>query len=98
VWVRPEHPKLGFIGVSRPLRQRGIARWLIGETFAVLHARGEREARAEMDETNGASRRLLEGLGGRPVGALLELRRRSRPSSPPQPARRRPAGAPRSRT
>jgi GNAT superfamily N-acetyltransferase len=43
VWIRPEYPRLGFIGVRSSLRQRGIARWLIGETFAVLHARGERE-------------------------------------------------------
>ena len=75
VWIRPEHPRLGFIGVRRPLRQRGIARWLIGDAFAVLHARGEQEAWTEVDETNVASRRLLETLGGRPVGASLELRR-----------------------
>jgi GNAT superfamily N-acetyltransferase len=75
VWIRPEHPRLGFIGVRRSLRQRGIARWLIGETFAVLHARGEPEVWTEVDETNVASRALLEGLGGRAVGASLELRR-----------------------
>jgi len=75
VWIRPEHPRLGFIGVQRSLRQRGIARWLIGEVFTVLHERGEREAWTDVDETNVASRALLEGLGGRPVGASLELRR-----------------------
>jgi ribosomal protein S18 acetylase RimI-like enzyme len=75
VWIRPEHPRLGLIAVRRSLRQRGIARWLIGETFAVLHARGEPEVWTEVDETNVASRTLLEGLGGRAVGASLELRR-----------------------
>jgi ribosomal protein S18 acetylase RimI-like enzyme len=75
VWIRPEHPRLGFIGVRRALRRHGIARWLIGETFAVLHARGEREVWTEVDETNVASRTLLESLGGRRVGASLELRR-----------------------
>lgn len=75
VWIRPEHPKLGFIGVRRSLRRRGIARWLVGEAFAVLAARGEREVWTEVDEENAASRALLEGLGGRRVGASLELRR-----------------------
>jgi ribosomal protein S18 acetylase RimI-like enzyme len=98
VWVRPEHPRLGFIGIRRSLRRHGIARWLIGETFAVLHARGQREVSTEVDETNLASRTLLEGLGGRVVGASLELRRRSGTSSQPEPARRRAAHAPRSRT
>jgi ribosomal protein S18 acetylase RimI-like enzyme len=87
VWIRPGHPRLGFIGVRRSLRRRGIARWLIGETFAVLHARGEPEVRTEVDETNVASRTLLEGVGGRVVGASLELRR---PAAPRQsPAHRR---------
>jgi ribosomal protein S18 acetylase RimI-like enzyme len=75
VWIRPKQPRLGFIGVRRSLRQRGIARWLLGETFAVLHERGEHEIATEVDETNVASRALLEGLGGRVVGAELELRR-----------------------
>jgi ribosomal protein S18 acetylase RimI-like enzyme len=75
VWVRPEHPKLGFIGVRRSLRRRGIARWLIGEAFAELAARGEQEVWTEVDETNVASRTLLESLDGRPVGASVELRR-----------------------
>ena len=77
VWIRPEHPRLGFIGVRRSFRRRGIARWLIGEAFAVLQARGEREVWTEVDESNVASRTLLEGLGGRPAGASLELRRRA---------------------
>ena len=98
VWLRPEHPRLGFIGVCRSLRRRGIARWLIGETFAVFQARGEREVWTEVDEKNVASRTLLESLGGRPVGASLELRRPWAPWSQSAPARRRAAGAPRSRT
>lgn len=76
VWVRTgQIPRLGFVGVRRSLRRRSLARWLIGETFAVLDARGEREVATEVDETNVASRALLEGLGGRVVGAALELRR-----------------------
>ena len=82
VWIRPEHPRLGFMGVRRSLRRRGIARWLIGEALAVLHARGAREVWTEVDETNVASRALLEGLGGRVVGASLELRRRAAVPTP----------------
>jgi GNAT superfamily N-acetyltransferase len=73
VWIRPEHPRLGFIGVRRSHRRNGVARWLIGEAFATLHDRGEREVWTEVDETNAPSRTLLEMLGGRPVGASLEL-------------------------
>ena len=79
VWLRPRQPRLGFIGVRRSLGRRGIARWLIGEAFAEPHARGVDEVGADVDETNVASRRLLEGLGGRVVGASLELRRPSAP-------------------
>ena len=82
VWIRPEHPRLGFIGVRRSLRRRGIARWLIGEAFAGLHARGEGDVWTEVDETNVASRMLLERLGGRVVGASLELRRRAAVHAP----------------
>jgi ribosomal protein S18 acetylase RimI-like enzyme len=87
VWLRPEQPRLGFIGVRRSLRRRGIARWLIGEVFAELRARDVHEVGTGVDETNVASRALLEGLGGRVVGASLELRRPAAPR--PSPARRR---------
>lgn len=75
VWLRPERPRLGFVGVRRSLRRRGIARWLVGEAFAVLAARGHDEVATEVDETNVGSRALLERIGGRCVGASLELRR-----------------------
>jgi ribosomal protein S18 acetylase RimI-like enzyme len=75
VWLRPEGPKLGFIGVRRALRRRGLARRLFGEAFSVLAARGHAEVWTEVDENNAASRALLEGVGGRRVGASLELRR-----------------------
>lgn len=74
-WIRPEQPRLGFIGVRRSHRRRGIAHWLVGEVFGVLRERGLHEVSTRVDETNVASRALLEGLGGRVVGASLELRR-----------------------
>jgi ribosomal protein S18 acetylase RimI-like enzyme len=73
--VRSWTPRLGFVGVARAWRRRGFARWLVGEVFAVLAERGELEVATEVDETNVASRALLEGLGGRRVGGSLELRR-----------------------
>jgi ribosomal protein S18 acetylase RimI-like enzyme len=73
--MRAEGPRLGFIGTRTSLRRQGIARWLIGEAFAVLPGRGVEEVRTEVDETNVASRTLLESLGGRTVGASLEFRR-----------------------
>ena len=75
IWLRPDQPRLGFIGMRRSLRRRGIARWLVGEAFAVLRERGVREVGTGVDEANVASRALLEGVGGRVVGASLELRR-----------------------
>jgi hypothetical protein len=73
-FVRERRELLGFIGVRRSLRQR-VARRLIGEAFSVLHARGELEAWTEVDETNVASRTLLERLprGRSLVGAQTPL-------------------------
>jgi ribosomal protein S18 acetylase RimI-like enzyme len=73
VWNRPDLPRLGFIGVARPHRRRGVTRWLVAEAFAVLHARGRREVSTTVDEANLASPTFLDGIGGRRVGASLEL-------------------------
>ena len=89
VWLRPGQPRLGFIGVRRSVRRRGIARWLIGEVLAELQARGVNEVRTDVDEKNVASRTLLEGLGGSVVGASLELRRPSAPRPSRAPRRTR---------
>ncbi|HVS84276.1 MAG TPA: GNAT family N-acetyltransferase [Gaiellaceae bacterium] len=75
VWLRPERPRLGFVGTRRELRRRGISRWLLGEAFAVLRERGHAEISTEVDEANVASRTLLDAIGGRRIGAAVELRR-----------------------
>ena len=69
-------PRLGFIGVHRRYRRRGIARALLAEVFSRLVARGVSEVSTEIDETNTASRALLEGLGARRTGTSVELVRR----------------------
>jgi RimJ/RimL family protein N-acetyltransferase len=75
VWNRPGRARLGFVGVSRTQRRRGIAKALVVAVLAALRERGVERLTTEVDEENAASRALLEGLGGRPVGASLELRR-----------------------
>ena len=75
VWLTPSGPRLGLIGVLPRHRRRGLARALLAHVFAVLDRRGFAEVATEVDETNIASRALLEPLGARVVGATLELRR-----------------------
>jgi ribosomal protein S18 acetylase RimI-like enzyme len=76
VWMKQPIPRLGFIGVRRSYRRRGIARALLAEVFARLGERGIDEVSTEIDETNTASRALLEGLGARRTGTSVELVRR----------------------
>ena len=76
VWMKHPIPRLGFIGVRRPYRRRGIARALLAEVFARLDERGMHEVSTEIDETNTASRALFERLGARRTGTSVELVRR----------------------
>jgi RimJ/RimL family protein N-acetyltransferase len=73
VWMRRPVPRLGFVGVTRPYRRRGLARALLSRVFGVLVLRGIPEVTTEIDETNTASRGLLEGLGARRTGWSVEL-------------------------
>ncbi|HLY94209.1 MAG TPA: GNAT family N-acetyltransferase [Gaiellaceae bacterium] len=75
VWMRPNEPKLGFIGVTAAYRRRGIALALLAAVFAELRARGVDEVTTTIDEANIASRALLEGLGARRTGTSVELLR-----------------------
>jgi RimJ/RimL family protein N-acetyltransferase len=76
VWMKQPIPRLGFVGVRRSYRRRGIARALLAEVFARLDERGIHEVSTEIDETNTASRALLEGLGARHTGTSVELVKR----------------------
>jgi GNAT superfamily N-acetyltransferase len=90
VWHNPSGWRLGFVGVRRDWRRRGIARALVAQVFGVLLADGVGEVTAEIDYENAASRALFDGLGARPVRAHVELCRsdgaaarvRVRPSLP----------------
>jgi ribosomal protein S18 acetylase RimI-like enzyme len=73
--------------------RRGIARALLAEVFARLDERGLDEVSTEIDETNTASRALLEGFGARRTGTSVELIRRYLPPDLPPgdiPAHSRP--------
>ena len=71
----PGAPRLGLIAVLPAHRRRGLARALLGHVFAVLHERGVREVRAEVDNTSHASTALFSSLGARRSGGSVELRR-----------------------
>jgi ribosomal protein S18 acetylase RimI-like enzyme len=76
VWNKPELPRLGFVGVVRDHRRRGLARALVVHAFAVLAARGQSELTTEIDDTNVASKALLAGFAAQRCGGTLELVRR----------------------
>jgi ribosomal protein S18 acetylase RimI-like enzyme len=73
VWMGRTVPRLGFVGVSRPYRRRGVALALLSRAFGILASRDIPEVTTEIDESNTASRGLLEGLGARRVGGSVEL-------------------------
>jgi GNAT superfamily N-acetyltransferase len=73
VWMRPDQPRLGLIGVRPEWPRRGVARALLAAVLTAVRERDVRDVGTEVDETNVACRRLLDGFGARPVGALVEL-------------------------
>lgn len=75
VWMKPGAPRLGFIGVRREWRRRGVARALVARVLNVIRDYGVAQVRTEVDEHNVPSKHLLLSFGGQEVGALLELAR-----------------------
>jgi ribosomal protein S18 acetylase RimI-like enzyme len=73
VWMRPDRPRLGLIGVRRDWRRRGVARALLAAVLTAVRQLDRRDVRTEVDEENTASRELLFGFGGEKLGASLEL-------------------------
>jgi ribosomal protein S18 acetylase RimI-like enzyme len=76
VWRSRGGPRLSLIATLPEYRKRGVARALLGRTFAVLVARGETSVIAEADDANGASLAMLTRLGARRFGGSVELIRR----------------------
>jgi ribosomal protein S18 acetylase RimI-like enzyme len=76
IWAGPRPvPRLGLIAVLAAYRRRGLARALLAEDFGVLADRGVPFVTTEADETNVASRTLLEGLGAQTTDVDVEMRR-----------------------
>ena len=73
VWMRGPTPRLGFVGVRREYRGRGVGRALVAAVLAEVGRRGIAEVTTEIDETNVASCTLFESLGARRTGTSVEL-------------------------
>jgi RimJ/RimL family protein N-acetyltransferase len=72
IWMNPDGPRLGMLGVRGEHRRRGIGPALLRRALAAVLAVGEREITTEFDATNGGSRAIAERLGARPVGTRIE--------------------------
>jgi RimJ/RimL family protein N-acetyltransferase len=73
VWMRPDRPRLGLIGVRSDWRRRGVACALLAAVLTAVQERDEAEVGTDVAETNVGGRRLLDGFGARQVGAFVEL-------------------------
>jgi ribosomal protein S18 acetylase RimI-like enzyme len=72
-WLREPTPRLGFVGVRRSERGRGLGRALVAAVLGELQALGYDEVTTEIDETNRPSQRLFASLGARRIGGFVEL-------------------------
>ncbi len=73
VWMNPQGPRLGFVGVRREHRRRGLGSALLMSALQAVHATGATELTTEYDVTNEASSAIAERLGARRTGLTLEL-------------------------
>ncbi|MFI9365152.1 GNAT family N-acetyltransferase [Kitasatospora sp. NPDC053057] len=69
----PRRPRIGLIAVRAELHRHGIARALLAHALESLHREGTTEAWAEVAESNTAATALLQGIGARRTGGVLEL-------------------------
>jgi RimJ/RimL family protein N-acetyltransferase len=73
IWMKRTPPRLGFVGVRREYRRRGIGTALLAGALQAVHATGATEVTTEHDLTNEASTAIAERLGGRRTGVTVEL-------------------------
>lgn len=71
----PRQPRLGLVAVRADHRRCGIARALLAEVLGSLHRDGIAAVSAEVVESNAPARALVEGIGARHTGTILELLR-----------------------
>jgi RimJ/RimL family protein N-acetyltransferase len=73
IWMNPQGPRLGKVGVLPEWRRRGIASALLAEALRAVRALGASEVASGHDVANEASRGLFERLGALRVSTVLEL-------------------------
>lgn len=73
VWMNPECPRLGCVGVLPALRRTRITRALLGTVAHVLHERGHPAVTAEIATTNRASLALVARSGATRTGGTYVL-------------------------
>jgi RimJ/RimL family protein N-acetyltransferase len=73
IWMRRPCPRLGFLGVRREHRRRGIGTALLARALQAVHTTGATEVTTEYDLTNEASTAIADRLGGRRTGVTVEL-------------------------
>ena len=74
VWINPERPRLGMVGVAAGHRRRGIASMLLAHTLhATADVTGADAVDLEIDDSNEASMSLFISLGVVAVGSTTEL-------------------------
>lgn len=73
LWLREPTPRLGFIGVRRVARGRGLARELVRAALGGTRALGYGSVTCEIDTTNVASQRLFASFGARRIGGYAEV-------------------------
>lgn len=76
VWLREPTPRLGFVGVQRSTRGRGLGRALVAAALGETNALGHGEVTTEIDVANAASQALFRSFGARRIGGFVELSRR----------------------
>jgi GNAT superfamily N-acetyltransferase len=73
VWLSEPTPRLGFVGVRRPVRGGGLGRALVTAALGETNALGFSEVTTEIDVENAASQALFRGFGARRIGGFAEL-------------------------
>jgi RimJ/RimL family protein N-acetyltransferase len=73
IWMKRPCPRLGFLGVRREHRRRGVGSALLASALRAVQATGATEVTTEHDLANEASTALAERLGGRRTGVTVEL-------------------------
>lgn len=66
-------PRIGLIAVRAEQQRNGIARALLAHALGSLHLSGIETASAEVNESNGATAALFDGIGARRVSSNLEF-------------------------